>query len=106
MAAIRVSGGSAFARIRTSRTAALLEIHRLRRELIERHIPWARERHWRPGEPITLVHDGETVTYRLRGVMRDADPGSDFATVSLERVRSLASDADDDDGEDRLSAAG
>ncbi len=62
------------------------------RSSVERHIPWPRDRHWRPGEPITLVEDGETITYRLRGVMRDTDPSSAFATVTLEAIRSLPLD--------------
>ncbi len=75
----------------------------LRRELLERHIPWPRDRHWRPGEPITLTDDdGMTVTYRLRGVMRDTDPSSAHATVSLEPIRTMSADLDADD----LLAAG
>jgi antitoxin (DNA-binding transcriptional repressor) of toxin-antitoxin stability system len=69
--------------------------------LIERHIPWPRNRTWRPGEPITVTDDGRTVTYRLRGVHRDTDPASQFATVTLEPVRDLAAETDD-----RLEAAG
>jgi hypothetical protein len=63
--------------------------------LIERHIPWPRNRTWRPGEPITLTDDGLTVTYRLRGVQRDTDPTSQFATVTLEQVRELAAETDE-----------
>jgi len=68
---------------------------------VERHVPWLRNRHWRPGEAMMLTEDGVTVTYRLRGVMRDGDPGSDFATVTLEPMRSLGLDT-----EDRLRAVG
>jgi hypothetical protein len=71
-------------------------------QLIERHIPWARNRHWRPGERISLTESAQTITYLLRGVMRDADPRSDFATVTLEPVHALSSVAEDDG----LSAAG
>lgn len=80
---------------------------RLPRDLIERRIPWPRQRHWRPGEPVTLTERGRAVTYRLRGVMRDPDPASDFATVTLERLR-VVSLGDDDAGEidDLFSAAG
>jgi hypothetical protein len=39
---------------------------------------------------MTLVEDGVTVTYRLRGVERDGDPSSAFATVTLEPIRTLA----------------
>lgn len=57
---------------------------------IETRIEWPRDRLWRPGEPITLTVEGRVVTYRLRGVMRDADPVSAFATVILEPVREVA----------------
>ncbi|MGH2382103.1 MAG: hypothetical protein ACRDG7_12905 [Candidatus Limnocylindria bacterium] len=50
---------------------------------------------------MTLTVDGETITYRLRGVMRDTDPASEFAIVSLEPVRTLEVEQ-----EDTLSAAG
>jgi hypothetical protein len=56
-------------------------------ETIETRIPWPRGRFWRPGEPITLELDGRIVTGRLRGVMRDTDPASAYATVSLEPIR-------------------
>ena len=59
-------------------------------ERIETRIEWPRDRPWRPGEPITLTVEGRVVTYRLRGVMRDADPVSAFATVVLEPVREVA----------------
>ncbi len=74
------------------------------RTLIERHIPWPRDRHWRPGEPLTLTDDGQSVTYLLRGVMRDTDPRSEFATVTLELQRAVPADAEPEDG--FLSAAG
>ena len=77
------------------------------RDLIERRSPWPRQRHWRPGEPLTLTERGRAVTYRLRGVMRDPDPASDFATVTLERLRVVSLGEEDaaaiDEG---LSAAG
>lgn len=60
--------------------------------LIQRRIPWPRDRFWRPGEPITLPDGGAAITYRLRGVMRDTDPASHFATVQLEPIR-IADDA-------------
>ncbi len=69
----------------------------------ERRIPWPRDRHWRPGEPMTFTDDGTTTTYRLRGVMRDTDPGSEFATVSLEPLRAVELE-NDVDGEERLAA--
>lgn len=59
---------------------------------VERRIPWPRDRQWRPGEPMTIVEDGLAITFRLRGVMRDTDPSSAFATVTLEPVRSVAAD--------------
>lgn len=62
-------------------------------ERIETRIEWPRDRPWRPGEPITLTVEGRVVTYRLRGVMRDADPVSAFATVVLEPVREVAVNA-------------
>ena len=68
---------------------------------IERHIPWPRDRTWRPGEPITVTEDGLTTTYRLRGVMRDPSPTSAYATVRLEPVRTVAAESDEP-----LSAAG
>jgi hypothetical protein len=60
-------------------------------DLIEARIPWPRDRFWRPGEPITLEIDGATVTFRLRGVMRDPDPRSAFATVRLQPMRTVTS---------------
>jgi hypothetical protein len=75
----------------------------LPRQLVERRVPWTRDRFWRPGEPMTLEEDGGTVTYLLRGVMRDTDPDSPFATVTLERVRSVAEEGA---GSEPLSAAG
>ena len=39
---------------------------------------------------MTLTEGDASVTYRLRGVIRDADPDSLFATVLLEPVRSVA----------------
>jgi hypothetical protein len=50
---------------------------------------------------MTVTENGLTVTYRLRGVMRDADPTSAHATVTLEPVRTVKSEADEP-----LSAAG
>lgn len=76
----------------------------LSRQLVTRRMPWPRERYWRPGEPMTLQEGGEAVTYLLRGVMRDTDPTSEFATLTLERVRALP-DSETADGE-ALSAAG
>jgi hypothetical protein len=73
-------------------------------ETIQTRIAWPRDRYWRPGELITLEIDGVVVTARLRGVMRDTDPSSPFATVALQPVRSLAASAADEDEE--LSAAG
>ncbi|MGQ0608582.1 MAG: hypothetical protein ACT4OQ_08990 [Chloroflexota bacterium] len=56
---------------------------------------------------MTLTDGGETTTYRLRGVMRDPDPRSAFATLSLEPLRTLESeDGTEGDGEGKLSAAG
>ena len=76
------------------------------RASIERHIPWPRDRHWRPGEPITLTEDGgATVTYRLRGVMRDTDPDSAFALVSLEPLRTIEAEAEAEE-QNQLPAAG
>jgi hypothetical protein len=54
---------------------------------------------------MTLTADGETTTYRLRGVMRDTDPTSEFATVTLEPLRELANEVAGGD-EHRLPAAG
>lgn len=70
---------------------------------VERRIPWPRDRRWRPGEPINLTVDGVTTTYGLRGVQRDTDPASAFATVILEPVRSFPADATADEA---LPAAG
>lgn len=50
---------------------------------------------------MTLTADGETITYRLRGVMRDTDPASAFATVTLEPLREHANEVADED-DDRL----
>ncbi|MGH2427767.1 MAG: hypothetical protein ACRDGV_02600 [Candidatus Limnocylindria bacterium] len=54
------------------------------RHFIERRIPWPRDRHWRPGEAYTLRAENGPITYRLRGVMRDPDPRSEWATLKLE----------------------
>lgn len=59
------------------------------RDTIETRIPWPRGRFWRPGEPITLELEGTVVTARLRGVMRDTDPSSGWATVTLEPMRTV-----------------
>jgi hypothetical protein len=67
----------------------------LSRPIVERRMPWARGRFWRPGEPVTVTENGVSVTYLLRGVTRDWDPDSAYATVLLEPVRSVAADADD-----------
>ena len=64
--------------------------------MLEVRIPWPRGRFWRPGEPITLTKGDASVTYLLRGVMRDADPESVYATVLLEPMRSVATDAVED----------
>jgi hypothetical protein len=63
--------------------------------LIESRIRWPRRRLWRPGEPITLSKDGVSVTYRLRSVMRDGDPDSEYATVLLEPMPTGAANPDD-----------
>jgi hypothetical protein len=76
-----------------------------RREIVESRIPWPRGKFWRPGEPITLSEDGVAVTYLLRAVVRDADPGSTHATVHLEPVRTLAEDGRPVSDEDVASAA-
>jgi hypothetical protein len=73
-------------------------------DVIEARIPWPRDRYWRPGEPITLEIDGATVTFRLRGVMRDSDPRSAFATVRLQPMRTVTSRRRESGG--RRSAAG
>ena len=67
-----------------------------RRPIVEARIPWPRGRFWRPGEPITLTKGDASVTYLLRGVMRDADPESVYATVLLEPIRTVATDVVDD----------
>ena len=67
-----------------------------RRPIVESRIPWPRGRFWRPGEPITLTEGDASVTYLLRGVMRDADPESVYATVLLEPIRTVATDVVDD----------
>lgn len=75
------------------------------RPIVEFRIPWPRNRFWRPGQPITIATDeGTEVTYRLRGVMRDHDPASEYATVLLEPIRTLAADLSAAD-EDLASAA-
>jgi hypothetical protein len=76
-----------------------------RRTIVEARIPWPRGRFWRPGEPITLPEGNASVTYLLRGVTRDADPKSVYATVLLERVRTVGAAGPDAD-EDVASAAG
>ena len=53
---------------------------------------------------MTLDIDGRTLTCLLRGVMRDTDPGSNYATVTLEPIRTAA--AARATGEDAVSAAG
>lgn len=73
---------------------------------IERHVPWPRDRYWRPGEPLTIEEDGAAVTYRLRGVMRDTDPASEFATVTLEPIRSVSTQDARPDSAQELSNAG
>ncbi len=76
------------------------------RDSIERRIPWPRTRPWRPGEAISLPDDsGVTATFLLRGVHRDSDPDSAFATVTLEPIGSAAGEADAT-ADDLLSAAG
>ena len=52
-----------------------------------------------------MTERGRTVTFRLRGVMRDTDPRSEFATVTLEPVRAIA-DGDPVERDEELSAAG
>jgi len=52
---------------------------------------------------MTFIDGGTATTYRLRGVMRDTDPGSEFATVSLEPLRAVEVE-NDADREDRLAA--
>lgn len=74
------------------------------RSSIETRIPWPRDRRWRPGEPMTLEFEGRTVTCLLRGVMRDTDPSSHYATVTLEPIRTTAAAAATD--ADAVSAAG
>lgn len=73
------------------------------RPSIETRIPWPRDRRWRPGEPMTLDLDGQSVTYLLRGVMRDTDPASHYATVTLEPMRTVTAGRADTDA---VSAAG
>lgn len=53
---------------------------------------------------MTLDFEGRTVTCLLRGVMRDTDPGSNYATVTLQPIRTTAAAAGTD--EDAVSAAG
>ena len=73
---------------------------------IERLVPWPRDRYWRPGEPLTIEENGAAVTYRLRGVMRDTDPASEFATVTLEPIRSVSTQEEQADSAQELSNAG
>jgi hypothetical protein len=87
------------------RSARQRGIARVTLQRIEVRMPWPRTRGWRPGEPITVEVDGATITGRLRGVMRDAVPGSDDATVTIEPLRTIAASEDDDPTLD-LSAAG
>lgn len=68
------------------------EGRRVALETIETRIPWPRGRFWRPGEPITLELEGTLVTGRLRGVLRDTDPASAYATVTLEPIRASGAD--------------
>jgi hypothetical protein len=71
-------------------------------DFIWRRVPWARNRQWTPGETISFgAGRSGTVTYRLRGVMRDPDPSRAFATLTLEPVDAKAADV-----EDRLPATG
>ena len=72
------------------------ELSLSRRPIVEARIPWPRGRFWRPGEPITLTKGDASVTSLLRGVMRDADPESVYATVLLEPMRTVATDAAED----------
>ena len=74
-------------------------------ETIETRIAWPRHRFWRPGEPMTLEIDGAVITGRLRGVMRDTDPASSFATITLEPMRRLP-DAATTAPDGKLSPAG
>jgi hypothetical protein len=53
---------------------------------------------------VTLNLEGRTVTCLLRGVMRDTDPRSNYATVTLEPIGTTAAAATTD--EDAVSAAG
>ena len=55
---------------------------------------------------MTLDLDGRTVTCLLRGVMRDTDPGSNYATVTLQPIRTVATTAAAATDEDAVSAAG
>ncbi len=54
---------------------------------------------------MTLNLEGRTVTCLLRGVMRDTDPASNYATVTLQPIRTTAAAAAGTD-EDAASAAG
>ena len=54
---------------------------------------------------MTVTERGRTATYRLRGVMRDTDPRSEFAIVTLELVRAIA-DGDRVEPDEELSAIG
>lgn len=72
------------------------------RDFVWRRVPWPRNRHWTPGETIAVGDGpGGTVTYRLRGVMRDPDPSRAFATLTLEPLDARSAAADT-----RLSATG
>ena len=66
-----------------------------RRPIVEARIRWPRGRFWRPGEPITLTEGETSVTYLLRGVTRDADPHSGYATVLLEPIRTATETVED-----------
>jgi hypothetical protein len=44
---------------------------------------------------MTVTENGVSVTYLLRGVTRDPSPNSNYATVLLEPVRSIAEDVED-----------
>jgi hypothetical protein len=54
---------------------------------------------------MTVTERGRTATYRLRGVMRDTDPRSEFATVTLELVRAIA-EGEGMEHDEELSAIG
>lgn len=68
-----------------------------RRTVTESRIPWHPGRLWRPGE-VMRVSEGELVgTFRLRSVVQDHDPSSEFATVLLEPIEEI--DTGELDGE-------